>query len=80
MKRLGMAALACLAVLQALPAQAELTGITVRVRSKDAKFVGSSMGGALVTIRNADTGELLTKGVTVGTTGDTERLMSAYLS
>lgn len=75
MKRLEMVALACLALLQALPVQAESTGITVRVKSKDAKFVGSSMGGALVTIRNADTGELLTKGVTVGTTGDTERLM-----
>lgn len=59
----------------AMPVQAEVTRITVSVRSKDAKFLGTSMGGALVTIRSADTGELLAKGVTAGTTGNTERIM-----
>lgn len=51
------------------------TDITVRVKSKDAKFVGSSMGGTLVTIKNVDTGELLAKGVTAGTTGNTDTIM-----
>ncbi len=53
------------------------TPVTVYVQAKDAKFVGTSMGGALVTIRDADTGELLAKGVTAGSTGDTEKIMKA---
>lgn len=51
------------------------TRITVRVKTKDAKFLGSSMGGALVTLRDARTHELLASGRTTGTTGDTERIM-----
>lgn len=51
------------------------TQITVRVKSKDAKFVGSSMGGMLVTIKDVDTGELLARGITAGGTGDTRILM-----
>lgn len=57
------------------PAQAEETRVTVRVLSKDAKLIGSSMGGARVTIRDADTGELLADGVTEGSTGDTGLLV-----
>jgi hypothetical protein len=45
------------------------------VISKGGKFVGTSMGGALVTIRDADTGELLARGVTHGSTGDTAKIM-----
>jgi hypothetical protein len=51
------------------------TRITVRVKTKDAKFLGSSMGGALVTLRDARTRELLASGRTTGSTGDTERIM-----
>ena len=36
---------------------AEPTDITVRVLSKDAKFVGTSMGGVRITLRDAETGE-----------------------
>lgn len=61
------------------PAAAEATPtetrVTVRVLSQDAKWIGSSMGGARVTIRDADTGELLADGVTEGSTGDTELLV-----
>lgn len=57
------------------PAAAEETPVTVRVLSADAKFIGSSMGGARVMIRDAATNELLARGVTRGSTGDTERLM-----
>lgn len=53
------------------------TNITVRVKTKGAKFLGTSMGGALVTIRDAETGELLAKGITSGSTGNTERIMNA---
>jgi len=56
-------------------ASAEPTHVTVRVISKGAKFIGSSMGGVQVTIKDADTGEVLAEGVTSGATGDTARIM-----
>jgi len=62
-------------VLPARPADAEPTEITVRVLSKGAKFVGTSMGGAHVLLRDADTGETLAEGVTAGSTGSTEKIM-----
>lgn len=70
-------ALACLAVALSLspPASAEPTRIAVRVLSRDAKFVGSSMGGMQVTLRDALSGEFLASGVTRGETGNTALLM-----
>jgi hypothetical protein len=62
-------------IMAAASALAVPTQITVRVKSKDAKFVGTSMGGALITIRNVHTGELLAKGYTSGGTGNTARIM-----
>lgn len=56
-------------------ASAEPTEITVRVLSKDAKFVGTTMGGARIMLKDADTGELLATGVTEGSTGDTKLMM-----
>ena len=40
-------------------------------------IVGTSMGGARIMVRDADTGELLATGVTEGATGDTEKIMGA---
>lgn len=57
------------------PAAAEPTDVTVRVLSKDAKFIGTSMGGMRIVLRDAGTGEILASGVTAGGTGDTKRLM-----
>lgn len=51
------------------------TKVVVRAKAQDANFIGSSMGGALVTIKNAETGELLAKGFTEGSTGDTDKLV-----
>lgn len=51
------------------------TRVVVRARTKDAKFIGTSMGGAQVVIRRADTGEVLASGTTSGGTGDTTRIM-----
>ncbi len=69
-------ALACLTLLlAAAPSLAEETRVTVHVLSHDAKMIGSSMGGVQVTIRDADSGELLAEGVTRGTTGDTGKLV-----
>lgn len=73
MKRLVTAAL----LLVAGPALAEPTAVTVRVIAEDAKFIGTSMGGARVTIREAATGAVLAQGVTAGATGDTKSIMQA---
>lgn len=62
-------------LLAPLSAAAEPTDITVRVLSKDAKFVGTSMGGARVVVRDAQTGEVLASGVTAGGTGNTSKIM-----
>lgn len=53
------------------------TSIVVRVLAKDAKFIGTGMGGAMVEIRNADTGEMLASGLTQGGTGDTGLIMNS---
>lgn len=45
------------------------THITVRVIAKDGKFLGDDIGGALVTVRDALTRELLAQGVTAGGSG-----------
>ncbi len=75
MKRFTIAVLAAAFLFVAAIASAQPTAVTVRVISKGAKFVGTSMGGALVIIRDADTGEILAQGVTEGSTGDTGKIM-----
>jgi len=60
-------------------AQAEPTEITVHVKAKGSKFIGSSMGGARVLIMDAMTGRILDEGRTSGGTGDTERIMKTPL-
>lgn len=59
------------------PARAEPTEIVVRVISEDAKFIGDSMGGVEVVLRDAKTGRALAKGKTSGGTGNTARIMQA---
>lgn len=66
---------AVLCALAAAPASAEPTDITVRLLSKDAKFIGSSMGGMRIVLRDGQTGEVLASGVTAGGTGNTKMLM-----
>ena len=51
------------------------TKVIVHVVSKDAKVIGSGVGGALVRIRNLETGEVLAQGKQEGGTGDTDRIM-----
>ena len=58
-------------------ARAVETDVVVRVRSKDAKFIGTSMGGCLITIKKASTGELLASGKTAGSTGNTDLIMKS---
>ncbi len=54
---------------------AEPTTITVRVRSHDAKFIGSAAGGVGVVVKDADSGRVLAQGMIRGGTGDTKALM-----
>lgn len=51
------------------------TEVMIRAHSKDAKFIGSSIGGAKIIVRNTATGEILAEGMTEGSTGDTEKIM-----
>ncbi|NVJ47943.1 MAG: hypothetical protein HWE07_12480 [Cytophagia bacterium] len=55
--------------------EAQDTKIIVRTRAKDAKFIGSSMGGSMIVIRDAQTDEILAKGLTEGGTGNTDAIM-----
>ncbi|MEP6261716.1 MAG: hypothetical protein ABJ092_09070 [Gillisia sp.] len=56
------------------------TEVMVRVQSKDAKFIGTSLGGARIIIKDAETGKILAEGITRGSTGDTERIMNTPLT
>lgn len=59
---------------------AEPTELTVRVISKGAKFIGTSMGGVRILVKDHHTGEILARGVTSGGTGDTQRVMDRPLA
>lgn len=59
--------------------ESRATQVVVRAKAHDAKFIGSSMGGVVVAIRNADTGALMAQGEIEGSTGNTEQLMRTPL-
>lgn len=71
----ALALFAALLMAFSAPATAEPTEVEVRVLSKDAKFVGTSMGGARIVLRDVHTGEVLASGVTTGGTGNTAKIM-----
>ena len=54
---------------------AQETTVMVRALAKDAKFIGSSIGGAKIIVRNAETGAILDQGFTSGSTGDTKLIL-----
>jgi hypothetical protein len=56
--------------------QGKETPLRILVRSDDAKFIGSGVGGLEVTVRDADSGALLGGGAIEGGTGDTAGLMT----
>lgn len=64
-----------LALGQAFAQKAEPTNIVVRAKAHDAKFIGTSMGGVMVAIRDARSGSLMAKGKIKGSTGNTENIM-----
>jgi len=51
------------------------TKIMVRAKAKDAKFIGSSIGGAYIIIRNKVNQQILAEGKTTGGTGNTDLIM-----
>lgn len=69
----GIAVLA-LGAPEAATAQ-ETTRLMVRAVAKDAKVIGSGVGGAHITVRDVATGEVLVEGVQEGSTGSTEAIM-----
>lgn len=54
---------------------AEETTVVVRAVAHDAKVIGTNVGGARITIRSAETGEVLARGLQEGGTGSTERIV-----
>jgi hypothetical protein len=54
---------------------AQETTVMVRALAKDAKFIGSSIGGAKIIVRNAETEAILDQGFTSGSTGDTKLIL-----
>lgn len=52
------------------------TRVMVRVIAHDAKIIGSGVGGARVTIRDAASGRVLAQGIQAGSTGDTRQIMT----
>lgn len=64
-----------LLILCSLTSMATETKIIVRAKAKDAKFVGSSLGGAYIIITNKINKRILAEGKTSGSTGNTDLIM-----
>lgn len=52
------------------------TKLTIRALAKDAKFIGTGIGGAYIIVKNHETQEILAKGYTVGASGNTDLVVS----
>lgn len=59
---------------------AQETSIMIRVKAKDAKFIGSSMGGSKVIVKEHISGRILAEGYTSGSTGNSDIIMSNPIS
>jgi len=55
------------------------TRLIIRVIARGGKFLGNDIGGALITVRDAQTGELLHSGQTQGGSGPKEVMSQARL-
>ncbi len=75
MKKAILICVALTGILAYGAAEAVPTKLVVRAKAKDAKFIGTSMGGAAVTVRDAETGKVLAEGLTSGSTGNTQKIM-----
>lgn len=75
MRRLGLLVL-ILVLCGVARAEAVDTNVVVRAKAKDAMFIGTSMGGAHVVIRDAESGAVIASGVTAGDTGSRQVIMA----
>lgn len=66
--------LACVSPLFAQTGGKE-TKVMIRAIARDAKVIGTHVGGAKITVRDVATGEILAQGVQQGGTGDTDGIM-----
>ena len=74
MRKIFMALIVLVGILSFSVSEAVQTKLVVRAKSKDAKFIGTKMGGAMVVIRDSETGRGLAEGLTAGGTGDLQIL------
>jgi hypothetical protein len=51
------------------------TKVMIRAIARDAKVIGTHVGGAKITVRDTATGEILAQGIQQGGTGDTNTIM-----
>ena len=51
------------------------TKVMIRAIARDAKVIGTHVGGARITVRDVATGEILAQGIQKGGTGDTDTIM-----
>ena len=58
-----------------LTTSAAETKIMIRAKARDAKFIGSSLGGAHIIVRNKINRQILAEGNTTGSTGNTDLIM-----
>ncbi|MEY8759119.1 hypothetical protein [Chryseobacterium tongliaoense] len=65
----------CLLLVCGFACSATETQIIIRAKARDAKFIGSSLGGAYVIIRNKINNKILAEGKTSGSTGNTDLIM-----
>ncbi len=67
------------ALLVASPAFAQSAGtetkVMIRAVARDAKVIGTHVGGAKITVKDAATGQVLAQGMQQGGTGDTDVIM-----
>lgn len=74
-KKIGSLAVYLILLLSPEFFQAQETSVMIRVKAKDAKFIGTSIGGARVIVRDDRTGKVLADGLTQGVTGNTDVIM-----
>ena len=72
---LGFLFLSAAVALPAAAQEAVPTQVTVRAVSNDAKLIQDPVGGARITIEDAETGEVLAEGRQTGDSGSTEKIM-----
>lgn len=65
----------CFLLTSGTTVNAQETNIMIRAKAKDAKFIGSSIGGAHIIVKNASNGTILAEGMTSGSTGNTDKIM-----